>query len=105
VFPKGNLNGRGRLRIRAGGEQWLGHRSVASAFSFFQRFTPSLHRVTTSGLPGTKKRPWTCAIVRSLTFTSIIGGTRARFYPLLDLNSMEPPIGPHSERGYFAALE
>jgi hypothetical protein len=32
-------------------------------------------------------------------------GARAGLYPLLNLNSMESPIGPNSERGYFAAFE
>lgn len=40
-----------------------------------------------------------------LTLTSIFGCTGAGFYPFLDLNKMETPIGPDSERGYFAALE
>lgn len=41
----------------------------------------------------------------SLALTSVLRGVRAGFHPLLDLNSMEPPIGPNSEGGYFAALE
>jgi hypothetical protein len=41
----------------------------------------------------------------SLAFTSILRAARAGLYPLLNLNSMESPIGPNSERGYFAALE
>jgi hypothetical protein len=33
------------------------------------------------------------------------GAVRAGLYPFLNLNSMESPIGPNSERGYFAPLE
>jgi hypothetical protein len=42
---------------------------------------------------------------RCLAFTSILKGARAGLYPLLDLNSVEPPIGPNPEGGYFAAFE
>ena len=31
--------------------------------------------------------------------------TGAELYPFLDLNSVEPPIGPNPERGYFAPFE
>jgi hypothetical protein len=41
----------------------------------------------------------------SLAFTSILRRARAGLYPLLNLNSVESPIGPNSERGYFAAPE
>jgi hypothetical protein len=41
----------------------------------------------------------------SLALTFILMGARAGLYPLLNLNSMESPIGPNSERGYFAAFE
>jgi hypothetical protein len=43
--------------------------------------------------------------IMPLAFTSILRGAHAGLYPLLDLNSVEPPIGPNSERGYFAAFE
>jgi hypothetical protein len=83
----------------------VGYGSVSPAFSLFQRFSAQF--ISDPWFPFTreKKAAWNYAFVSSLTFTSIIRGTRARFYPLLDLNSMEPPIGPNSERGYFAALE
>jgi hypothetical protein len=41
----------------------------------------------------------------SLGFTSILRAARARLYPFFNLNSMESPIGPNPERGYFAPLE
>lgn len=73
------------------------HRSGSSALSFLG-FTPSLHRIVSSGLPRAKER-LARAFVCSLAFTSILRGARAGLYPLLNLNSMESPIGPNSERG------
>jgi hypothetical protein len=105
-FLKGNLNGRGRLGIgvrsqRAWFEAPIGIVCLFVLLEIHAEFR-SDHQFQ---LIPDKRAPRNCAIVSSLTFTSSVRGTRARFYPLLDLNSMEPPIGPNSERGYFVALE
>ena len=63
-------------------------------------FTSDCQIRITQGKSGTDT--W---VLRSLAFTSIPRGARAGLYPLLNLNSMESPIGPNSERGYFAPLE